>query len=262
MSEIITCPKERCLACNNTQIFIFKGTAECECMISEVKASDNLRKIVEKWTGATVPRMVKDILANIKKTEGYGIKFINGRDQDLEYEMTNAVKYLFQSRDFKAWEYLDVGCGTCLPAIKISEILGVYPLGIDYTFRRSWDSETGEFQVVNIGEFPYGDEYFRLISMCDILHHVPNPEQLLSDAIDALIPRGYILIIDHDCESWEDSYYLDLIHLAFSKATTEYLPTYGYRSRKYWRKFMSNFDVVYEKECSGYKTYIDVYRRR
>ena len=101
--------------------------------------------------------------------------------------------------------------------------------------------------------------------LCDILHHHPHPEDLVIASLGGLADRGSLMIMDHNCESWEDSYYLELLHLVYAKTTGpgNYLPTYGYRRRSYWREFMRvrGYGVVYEEQCQTYGGYVDVYQK-
>lgn len=259
----------KCESCSKQDIFVFRVNSECECSISEDKACRITDLAFKKWSKSPVRgwSSIQDLLS-ILSNGMYADDFIFGRDKYIEDHVVQAIKYLFGRDKLRTWEYLDIGCGTYIPTLNIAQLLGTYPLGVDYIDRRKCNPENNYFVMMKDAEIPFGDVEFRFITMCDILHHVSDPETMVDKALESLSITGSILIMDHDCESWEDSYYLDLLHLVYAKAVGEtsgdYLPTYGYRSRRFWRCFMRKrgYEIVYDKLCQdSYQTYIDVYQK-
>jgi hypothetical protein len=112
-----------------------------------------------------------------------------------------------------------------------------------------------------------------VIIFTDILHHVPDPEAMVLQAIENLDRWGYIVIMDNNVESWEDVFYLDCVHKAFATATglapdsdgvLSYLPTFGYRSRSYWEKFLAErkFKIKGGSDIDWmYKGYVEYFSR-
>jgi hypothetical protein len=103
-----------------------------------------------------------------------------------------------------------------------------------------------------------------VISVVDILHHVEAPEQLIDTLLARADNETYLIIIDHDCECWEDAYYLDGIHYGISLSGKLYLPTFGYRGRVYWKEYLSSRgyrDVYSSTYPDQYKGYIDIYSK-
>lgn len=259
-----------CEECPRRDIFIVRELENgCECSISEERGRVILEQTLNRWCQeppsgwSTIPELL-----SLLSLGAYRDDFIQVRDMVIIDTISKAVKYVFGSEKLGMWDYLDVGSGTCIPTLKISELLGTHPLGVDYANRRKCVSDKF-FTVIKDETMPYGDTKHRLITMCDILHHTPRPERLARESLSTLEVGGYILIMDVDCESWEDSYYFDLWHGMFAsavggKTSGEYLPSYGYRSRRYWRAYMkeAGCELIYSDNIAEqYKTYVDVFRK-
>lgn len=262
----------RCNACSRRSVFISKPKEDtlkevCECVVSEEKSLKILGDTIRgfRHSFSSTESSVFGILSLVSKGM-YADDFILGRDKNIEAMTMAALKYIFGEKKLDKWEYLDIGCGTFIPTLKIAKELGTYPWGIDYIDRRKCNPDQLYFGIFKDKIPSYGD--LSLVTMCDILHHTQDPEMLLSNVVETILGGGYIFIIDVDCECWEDSYYLDLVHLVYAKGVGEssgdFLPVHGYRSRKYWRRFMTEkgMKLVYHNTGLGtYKEYIDVYKK-
>jgi len=265
-----------CKECSQRDVFVIRDVeSRCECNISEITISSILSGMIKRWIKSSKGNQksidvdkiddVRQILEYFHPSE-CADDFIVGKDADIIDAVIRAIRYLLGSKKLRLWEYLDVGCGTYVPTISIARELGTYPLGTDYMDRRRCGTDQDYFSLIKDNKIPYGDDMFLVATMCDVLHHSPDPESLMMNTLKNIDHTGYIIIIDHDCENWRDHYYLDVMHFAYSKAVgdCDYLPVHGYRSRRYWTRFMDErgYNVVYHDVCFGYNQYIDVYKKR
>lgn len=257
-----------CRYCEKQKVFTTFPSTECECVVSEKKAFDILNDVFCRLHGS-MPKGVSTTSQLLKFLGESGSilqdEMIRGRDKDIIDVVSNAVKYIFGPGDIGKWEYLDIGCGTHKPTLEISKMLCVYPWGVDYKDRRTED--TGPYYNIITKDKPLsvGESQLRLVTLCDVVHHVPNPEDVLANVAKIVCVGGFILISDHDCESWEDAYYFDLLHMVQSKCMPngKYLPVHGYQKRSYVREILERlgFRPVYENAVGVYKSYVDVYKK-
>lgn len=256
----------KCGGCSKKDFFTSRDPG-CECEISENK----IYKIADTFFSKSPKnyKSLRELLIVLNSCEGCRDDFIVKRDLDIERHVHPAIKYLAQ---ITKGSYLDIGCGSFLPAMSNAALLGTSPFGIDWADRRICKPMYESFALMSEEGDPLsGAECptdLKFVTACDILHHVKNPEILITKVLERVLSQGYVLIMDHDCCSWEDAYYLDWAHLIFSKAVGDvdpgYLPVYGYRGRSYWRALMKSKGclLVYEKVCpEGYKSYVDVYKK-
>lgn len=212
------------------------------------------------------PPTIREILSRV---ESYRGSTLIERDTAIAASIGPAIRWLSKRKIMDMTGYLDVGCGTMIPTIEFAEILGVLPQGVDIMDRNISPEEEiyhyvdGDLTLENEPE-----QSLDVITLTDILHHVPDPERLVETSIKMLTRRGVLIIYDLDCQSWEEAYYLDLLHKTFSLAvgeeTDDYLPVYGYRKREFWRSFMAERGYKIVWRCTpmvGYRSYVDVFRR-
>jgi 2-polyprenyl-3-methyl-5-hydroxy-6-metoxy-1,4-benzoquinol methylase len=180
-------------------------------------------------------------------------KFDNLKISDLDSlkeinAIMSAVNKIFPASDerlvFEIWDYLDVGCKYMDITTTVASRLDTFAFGLDFVERyrnRDYDDTNISYDLSEDYRITY-NYTFMLITFNDILHHVPNPEILVEDAIARIKPGGSIIIGDHDCTSWKDVYYLDMLHYGITKTAkfnaSDYLTVYGYRSAKYWINFI------------------------
>ena len=248
---------------------------ECVAMREKSKTEKQEGRIIMLPLPPPVPVEPEpvSIKANIERLGSSKAAFaIVTRDGAIEHAVNPIIKYIADRELFNLADYLDIGCGTMYPASQFSEALGTLCQGIDFIERKTLSDEypycyeTVDGSALTDKSIKYSDDTFMIITMCDILHHVPEPELLMETVIKKLCKGGYIILYDQDCQSWEDSYYLDVMHKAFVKTvgvtTNNYLPVYGYRSRSYWRDFMRErgFEVANSNDKTiEYRAYADCF---
>jgi 2-polyprenyl-3-methyl-5-hydroxy-6-metoxy-1,4-benzoquinol methylase len=102
---------------------------------------------------------------------------------------------------------LDVACGTGLLCRKIQQrVPGAKVLGVDfsnYTIARNQERDRAlgvEYQCVDVRTgIPGIPRVFDVVTMCEILEHLEEPERVVAEALSRLKPGGlFILTCPHD----------------------------------------------------------------
>lgn len=102
--------------------------------------------------------------------------------------------------------YLDVGCSN-------GEVIGsvgkrcAKAVGIDIDERTMSEAKRNnpdfEFVLGSADNLPFDDETFTLVSMLDVLEHVPRPEESLNEINRILKPGGHLVIsVPHKGSFW------------------------------------------------------------
>ncbi len=128
---------------------------------------------------------------------------------------------------------LDVGCGNGL----ISKILmdarsDVSIIGVDTLLRPIKFITVVQY---NGTELPFESKTFSAVLLVDVLHHTPNPGQVLSEC--ARVCQGRILVKDHFSETQFDQILLKFLDWVGNRHHGVELP-YNYFSRKKWESML------------------------
>jgi len=138
------------------------------------------------------------------------------------------------------WDALDMGCGTGLVTVALAPHLGSIT-GIDSSFGmldklaekvKASGMTNVKTALCNLsaGEMPEGT--FHLIVSAMVLHHIEDPEALLSSLKSRLYPGGWIALADLEAE--DGSFHDDptgIFHHGFSQTElTRLLESSGYVS--------------------------------
>lgn len=175
-------------------------------MKSEVEnENQELEELVTKWTG------------HMKWRSDYK-QWVIGRIWQEERQKARIGELVEIFGDISGKKILDLGCGMG------GAIVALLKDGYDVTgldFNRDYCEITKlrgrrygiNVRVVNsVGEFlPFKDEQFDLITCFDVLEHVKNPKQVLSEINRVLKPKGKAIVIVINKYSFKDPHY----HLRF-----------------------------------------------
>ncbi len=101
---------------------------------------------------------------------------------------------------------LDLGCATgdFLNEMRVSgqwQVYGVEPISLPAQIAR--DRFALEVFVGKLEEANFTENYFDVITLWDVLEHVPNPSTTLSEIWRILKPGGWLFIQTPDPDSWE-----------------------------------------------------------
>lgn len=100
-----------------------------------------------------------------------------------------------------ATNLLDIGCSA---GASTRAIAGRFPtmqcLGIDLSrkaiesARKNHQLPNLRFEVGNGKGLPFPDHSFSIVTSCDCLEHIPNPETALEEMMRVVKPRGYLIV--------------------------------------------------------------------
>lgn len=129
--------------------------------------------------------------------------FFSQYDKLREVNETPAfAKNLHEYDQFEGKRVLEVGCGNGYTLEKYAQH-GAEVYGVDISenaveiCRRRFEYQKlkGDFRVGNAEELPYEPNYFDCICSMGVLHHVPNPENAVSEIYRCLKPGGQLIVM-------------------------------------------------------------------
>ena len=119
--------------------------------------------------------------------------------------------------------YLDIGTGSGKFAINFGKTLGLskdHIYGVDlenFAEQKDWNRDVNnqEFIFKTIEEnkpYPFDDNFFNIISMKMVLHHVKDAEFLFKEITRMLKKNGLLIILEHDSFTYADYMLNDIEH--------------------------------------------------
>lgn len=99
---------------------------------------------------------------------------------------------------------LDIGCGSCLSLLELRQ-LGVEPFGVEADPNVAVIAQRYGLNV-HIGSIhnnPFPGQAFDLITLNQVIEHVPDPAALLRVVRDRLAPDGHIVLSFPNVSSWQ-----------------------------------------------------------
>jgi SAM-dependent methyltransferase len=99
---------------------------------------------------------------------------------------------------------LDIGCGSCLSLLELRN-LGVEPFGVEADPNVAVIAQRYGLSVHigSIHDNPFPGMVFDLITLNQVIEHVPDPASLLRVARDRLAPEGRIVLAFPNVSSWQ-----------------------------------------------------------
>ena len=146
----------------------------------------------------------------MKKTDYYSpdFKYKTSLSQHLMHREVVSLDIL-SKLDFKNEnKFYDVGCGNGFFLKSAKKILGnnLTYSGGDYSlFQQKKASSDSEFKVdiIDLEEkFNYQDNYFDCVYSGEVIEHLFNPDNMVSEMYRALKPGGYFLCTTPNMNSW------------------------------------------------------------
>ncbi len=119
--------------------------------------------------------------------------------------------------------YLDIGTGSGKFAITFGKAIGLdsqHIYGVDlenFAEQKDWDrnKQNNQFIFKTIEEnkkYPFEDNFFDMISLKMVLHHIKNPKFLFEEIKRILKKDGLLIIIEHDSFTYADFMINDIEH--------------------------------------------------
>ena len=145
---------------------------------------------------------------------------------------------------------LDVGCGSGELAKYISELKSDLKIsGIDTLIRDDTDIPVVAYDGNTI---PFDDNYFDVVMLVDVLHHVDHHKILLQEALR--VTKKYILIKDHTQDGFLAKQRLSFMdRVGNCRFGVDVI--YNYLSEKKWRKLFNELDL----EVIHWKSQLNLY---
>ncbi len=120
-------------------------------------------------------------------------------------------------------KYLDVGCGNGKFAITMGELLNlkkddIYGVDLDnFSEQKDWGrakfSDKFIFKELQYNKpYPFEDNYFDLITIKMVLHHVTNFDFTLKELVRIMKINGSLIVVEHDAFSYADYMLNDIEH--------------------------------------------------
>ncbi len=131
--------------------------------------------------------------------------------------------------------YLDIGTGSGKFSINFGKTLGLskdHIYGVDmenFAEQKDWNRDVNnkEFIFKTIEEnkpYPFDDNFFNVISMKMVLHHVKDVEFLFKEITRILKKNGLLIILEHDSFTYADYMLNDIEHGFYMNVFIEQSP--------------------------------------
>ncbi len=134
---------------------------------------------------------------------------------------------------------LDVGSGNGMIGSKLMEIReDIKVHGIDVQIRQNSAIETKKYDGKII---PYGDNSFSTVILIDVLHHIDDYQQVVSECLR--VSKGKVIIKDHFSENKIDENLLKILDWGGNKPHDVVLP-YNFFSRSSWGDMLINNNAI------------------
>jgi 2-polyprenyl-3-methyl-5-hydroxy-6-metoxy-1,4-benzoquinol methylase len=127
---------------------------------------------------------------------------------------------------FQPLTALDLGCGLGFGAKNLKKVFpGIRITGADITASVKTDFEINsdsEFVQIDGVSLPFGDEFFDLILVNDVIEHVADTDSLIKEVYRVLSPEGFLLLSTPNMAAWFNRISLLFGHqLFFSEVSYE-----------------------------------------
>lgn len=136
------------------------------------------------------------------------------------HDRESAMRFIVDAADPITPPVLDVGTGKGFAAVEIAR-RGVPLVSVDSSTdelrfahlnaRSAGVDSLIEFHLLDANDLPFDDEYFNLVTMINMLHHIDDFGGILGEVSRVLSPGGRFLIADFTEEGFE---ILDRVHEA------------------------------------------------
>lgn len=135
---------------------------------------------------------------------------------------------------------LDFGCGDGKLTYNIGNILNLNSENINGCDVRDISNEKITFKkITETGTLPYENNYFSVIFISVVLHHIIDNKPILSEIYRILKPGGYLVIKEHDCKNELFSKYLDIIHGLYAISLPDDI-----EDEEFWKSYEAKyFDI-------------------
>jgi 2-polyprenyl-3-methyl-5-hydroxy-6-metoxy-1,4-benzoquinol methylase len=148
--------------------------------------------------------MTKNILPDFYREKVEGGGHINLRKAILRYLSENSVR---------AQHYLDIGCADGSFTIQVANIVEAEEVfGVDLSSKALGEAERRGIKTcvldINKDALPFDNEEMDLITSFEVIEHLLNPDNLISESYRVLRENGKFIVSTPNLASWTDRIYL------------------------------------------------------
>ena len=138
--------------------------------------------------------------------EGFAIDYAKKHKKMVE-KFGQEYSLKLKSRGFRKGRIIDVGCGSGGTAVALaknlpeSEVFGIDLSGpllriANQTARTAAAGARLTFEMADVHNIPYDDNYFDVVLNLNMVHLVEDPVQMLNEMERILVPDGFLFIAD------------------------------------------------------------------
>jgi ubiquinone/menaquinone biosynthesis C-methylase UbiE len=228
-----------------------------------------LKSLIRKITGVGTFSLTKkatdsEILKSLISSKNYD------SSKNKQYARWKIIRESLSSSSIRVKTYMDFGGGDCEGVKFIGKKLKLQKQNCICADVDEWvedknlsrDESNYTFTNVSNTHIDHPDNYFDLITVFHVLHHIPNNQDTFNELVRVLKPNGIIILREHDnpkSKTPEQTYLIDVEHMLWSivvrKNTYEnYTETYygDYKDEQYWKnRFHKDFDFKWSTPARG-----------
>lgn len=182
--------------------------------------------------------------------------------------------YVRQLPNQKINKYLDIGAASGHLTNEIGKLLEAKEIvGIDID---KWTEQEDQkkLDIVKIYDghkIPYPDEYFDLVSMIFTIHHIPNYQEIINEAIRVTKKDGLIMVVEHNVLNENERNLIEFDHYLYMIEKADNYKEYLKARKNYFAKYFSigqlkmlfgiSLIKVYTYPSDTMKRYIGIYKK-
>ena len=113
----------------------------------------------------------------------------------------NLIREIARKVEKKKVRFLDVGCGQGDVLVRVEkELPGFFLYGVDLSSSQVKVArkriKKAKLKTASAEKLPYQDNYFDLVFINALLHHVDDISKVVKESVRACVPGGYVFIIE------------------------------------------------------------------
>ncbi|MBI2596284.1 class I SAM-dependent methyltransferase [Candidatus Daviesbacteria bacterium] len=208
--------------------------------------NEKLKKIYNKdyfrfWHGTT-PTLTKEVKDNVRKMK--------------KKTFASYLKLVENLTTLNGKKLLDIGCATGF-LLELAKEKGCDCYGTEISTFAAKEAEKkfpGKIYCGDFEKMPYKKTGFDIITMADVIEHLPNPISILQKVKKILKPNGYLIIVTPNIAS----FWAKILGKRWTNFKEEHIYYFSPKSLKILSQ-KSNLQIIHEKSVSKFLTLEYIY---